>query len=368
MTSICHWIRCKGIFIGALLLVVGIPAIASAQTATAWPEADKLFHSDPRWLGADGAFSIDLGSDRVLWLFGDTFVARKPGDARRRAAFVHNTVAIQTGYDPSHASMKFYWRTTKGAPAEIFESEGKIWMWPSAGIRVGNRLLLFCSRIAPDHKKNSLGFRSAGWVAYLVSNPEDEPAAWLLQKVMEGRNKIILASSVLRENNFVYLVGVSDPDHDLYLAQLTAKAVEQGRLSALEWWSGNDWQSSESSSQPVIRAAATEASVQRDPRGAGFLEINSQGFGPTDIVMRCSPTLEGPWSAPQNIYRPPESNAPDAFVYAGKSHPELSGSDLVITYAGNGSDERLATDMSIYFPRFVRVQLPRGVSAGCRGN
>lgn len=368
MTSICHWIRCKKIARWLVLLVVAIPAVALAQTATPWREADKLFRSDPNWLGADGAFSIDLGSDRVLWLFGDTFVARKPGDARRVAAFVRNTVAIQTGYDPSHASMKFYWRTTKGAPAEIFESQGKIWMWPSSGIRVGNRLLLFCSRIATDHTKNSLGFQSAGWVAFLVSNPEDEPTAWSLQKVMDGRGKIVLASSILREGNFVYLVGVSDPNHDLYLARLSAKAVEQGSLGALEWWSGQHWQPSESSSKPVIREAATEASVQRDPRGAGFLEINSQGFGATNIVMRCALHLEGPWSAPQEIYRPPESNAPDAFVYAGKSHPELKGADLVITYAANESDEKLATDMSIYFPRFVRVQLAHDNPAARPGN
>jgi len=368
VTYSCHWIRCKDTFRRALLVVVAIPAVASAQTATAWPEADKLFHSDPRWLGADGAFSIDLGNDRVLWLFGDSFVARKPGNGRRNAAFVRNTVAIQTGYDPSHAAIKFYWRTIKGEPAEIFQSEGKIWMWPSHGIRVGNRLLLFCSRIASDPTKNSLGFKSAGWVAYFVSNPDKEPTAWSLQKAMEGYGKIVLASSVLREGEFVYLVGVSDPDHDLYIARLTAKAVEQGRFSALEWWSGKGWQPSESSSQPVIRGAATEASVQRDPRVSGFIEINSRGFGATDIVTRCAPRLEGPWAPPQEIYRPPESNAPDAFVYAGKSHPELRGADLVITYAANGSDERVATDMSIYFPRFVRVQLAQESPASCRAN
>src|SRR5215467_7748298 len=48
---------------------------AHAQTAAPWPEADCIFRSDPRWLGADAAFSVDLGQGRVLWLFGDSFVA-----------------------------------------------------------------------------------------------------------------------------------------------------------------------------------------------------------------------------------------------------------------------------------------------------
>jgi hypothetical protein len=145
-----------------LLFLIGISTASIAQTAVAWPEADKLFHSDSRWLGADGAYSIDLGNNRVLWMFNDTFVARHRGDDRPHAAFLRNTVAIQTGYDPSLATIKFYWRTRKGRPSEIFPSEGPIWMWPGSGTRVGNRLLLFCERVASDSAKDSLGFKPVG--------------------------------------------------------------------------------------------------------------------------------------------------------------------------------------------------------------
>lgn len=167
---------------------------------------------------------------------------------------------------------------------------------------------------------------------------------------------MMMASAALHEGGFVYLFGASEPEHDLYLARCGIGEIELGRLKGLEWWSGSGWRVSESERQPVMRAVGTEASVQRDPRG-GFLEVNSQGFGASDIVMRTAPRLEGPWGAPQTIYRPPESDAPGVFVYAGKSHPELQGANIVITYVANGDDERLATDMSIYFPRFVRVQL-----------
>ena len=44
-------------------------------TAEAWPEADAMFHRDPRWLGGDDAYSIDLGDGRIAWFFGDSFVA-----------------------------------------------------------------------------------------------------------------------------------------------------------------------------------------------------------------------------------------------------------------------------------------------------
>jgi hypothetical protein len=343
--------------ISILLLVIGIGPLAAAQPGKPWPEADKLFHSDPRWLGADGAYSVDLGNGRVLWIFNDTFVARRAGDDRRHAAFVHNTIAIQSGYDPSQATIKFYWRTRRGRPSEIFASEGQAWMWPRAGIRIRNRLLLFSGRIASDSAKDSLGFKSVGWNAYWVRNPDDEPSVWNLKAAAKSSDSVMMASAVLRDGRFVYLFGESEPEHDLYLARLGLETLAKGKFGPLEWWSGGGWQTAASGRRPIQLATGTETSVQRDPRGNGFIEINTRGFGATDIVMRRAENLEGTWGAPVIIYRPPESDAPDAFVYAGKSHAELKGADLVLTYAANGPDEKVAKDMSLYFPRFVKVDL-----------
>ena len=66
------------------------------------------------------------------------------------------------------------------------------------------------------------------------------------------------------------------------------------------------------------------------------------------------PETQGKMLAGMSVIRDGE------FLYAfeGKSHPELTGADLVITYTANGSDERLATDMSICFPRFVKIEMP----------
>ena len=337
--------------------VVGIASTAVTQTGIAWPEADKLFHSDPRWLGADGAFSIDLGNGHVLWMFSDTFVARKPGDPRSKAAFVHNTVAIQSGYDPSRATIRFYWRTRRGEPSEIFPSQGPVWMWPGSGIRIGNKLLLFCTRVVHDSAKDSLGFKSVGWNAYWVTNPDGDPTRWKLRFAAEVSDSVFMASAALRDQGFVYLYGESEPEHDLYVARLSADSFAAGKLAPLQWWSGKGWETSASSRHPIQLSAGTETSVQRDPGGRGFIEVNSRGFGASDIVIQRAENLEGPWSPAQLVYRPPESDAPNAFVYAGKSHAELKGADLILTYAANGPDEKVAKDMSRYFPRFVKVEL-----------
>jgi len=337
-----------------ITLALSLSSVAASQIGVAWPEADQLFHSDSRWLGADGAYSIDLGNGRVLWTFSDSFVSGRPNADRPHSAFLHNTVAIQSGYDPSQATIKFYWRNKRGKPGEIFPNEGKVWMWPGSGIRVGNRLLLFCERVAADHAKNSLGFKSVGWNAYWVMNPDDEPSAWKMKAAAKVNDTLILTPQALRDDRFVYLFAMND---NLYLARLRIESFAQGKLCPMQWWTGNDWQTAQSSRRPILRDAGTEPSIQSNPNGTGFIEVTSEGFGAADLILRRAQHLEGPWSAPQKIYRPPESDAPDAFVYAGKSHAELTGANLILTYVANGFDKSVAHDMTRYFPRFVKVEL-----------
>jgi hypothetical protein len=331
---------------------------SSIPASKLWPEADQLFRSDPRWLGGDAAFSVDLGAGRVLWLFGDSLVARKAPASRKTSIMVRNSVAIQAGYDPVRATLKFYWGVRRGQPIDFAPPEGKIWLWPAHGIRLGDRLLLFYSRVAPEHKKDSLGFKLAGWTAFLIDNPGQEPSAWTLRRldVPDSQGKIIVGISVIQIDDFLYVFGASEPEHDVYLVRWPASGAAKGQLLSPEWWCGSDgWQSNISKRRPIIRDVSSEFSIQRDPRGNGFVEVNTQGFGAADLVMRCAQVLQGPWSGPQKFYRPPESDGPDPFVYAGKSHPELTGADLIITYVASGSDQVLANNMSVYYPRFVRL-------------
>ncbi len=350
--------------LGCLIVLGLLPFLCAAQTATAWPEADRLFRTDPRWLGGDGAFSVDLGDNRVLWLFGDSFVAGKPGQQRSESNMPRNTLAIQTGYDPSRASMKYYWRTRRDQPDSFFQEQGENWLWPMHGVRLGNHLLLFCSIIGPDKSPKSLGFRGVGWTAFLVSNPAQDPFHWVIRRIHPPVNpwNVMVGVAALLEGDYVYLFGFDEPRHDAYLLRIAVSSASAGNLSAFEWWCGADrgWVEQKKVDRkpaPVFTAGSTEFSVHLDRGKHRYVEVQSVGFGGSDISLRWSDHLVGPWSQLERTYRPPESDEPGAFVYAGKAHPELLGADLIATYAANATDERLAKDMSIYFPRFVRIHL-----------
>ncbi|HEY3450323.1 MAG TPA: hypothetical protein VGK67_28465 [Myxococcales bacterium] len=326
---------------------------AKTYTAKAWPEADALFRQSDRWTGADAAYSVDLGNDRILWLFGDTFVSKTPGSGRAGAFFPHNTVGIQVGRDPSKATMTFYWGNAHGSPSSFFPNAEKNWFWPLHGVRLGSRLLLFLQEIAPV--AGGLGFEAVGGVALAVDNPDAEPSQWAPRRLDEPAHPFgaILGMATLVDADWLLSVSLVEPgSHDAHLARWALADAQAGTLAVPQWWSGT-W-STTATPKALWRAGAPELSVQR--RCDGFATIQSPGFGGTTISIATSPTITGPWSGFTQVYRPPESDRANVLVYAAKSHPELTGAEYVVTYASNSTDfATLVNDLSLYFPRFVKI-------------
>src|SRR5438876_6968550 len=155
---------------------------APGANAAQWPEADRLFHQDPRWLGADGAYTVPLGDGRILWLFGDTFVAKTERHLRSESKMVRNTVAVQRGDDPTAATMTFYWRGTGDAPESFFPEDGDRWYWPGHGIRLGRSLVLFFQRVKSTPEQG-LGFEADGWRAAIIDDASGDPLQWNVRMI-----------------------------------------------------------------------------------------------------------------------------------------------------------------------------------------
>lgn len=345
-----------------LALAIGCRPADLEVVAERWSEADALFEGDARWLGADAAFSVDLGDDRTLWLFGDTFVGLTDDSDRSDSRMVRNTVGVQTGRDPTASTMEFAWREAGGEPASFFPESGDEWIWPGQGIRRAEGLTLFVSRVGPSDE--GLGFRAAGWTAYRVAEPDLPPLQWDVQELAVPETDFDLVGGVAAAevDGQVLAWCVNEPNsHDLFLMRWTSDDFAAGELTRPQWWSDGGWVDHEAlSGRPttVIAAAATEFSMSPQPGGDGWLQVQTLGFGSTTIGVRTAEQPQGPWSSATDVFRPPESDRDDAFVYAGKGHPELEGADLVVTYAANAWDFwDLVADPTLYYPRFVKLTL-----------
>ena len=340
-----------------LALVASCKGPSPSVTADTWPEADALFHADPRWLGADGAYSVDLGAGRSLWLFGDTYLASHPGGTRQDALFLRNSAAIQTGRDPSRALIEFYWGEDEGgAPQSFLPQDGDEWFWPNGGARVGGSLLLFWSRV---RSTSGGGFEQYTWRATVVPDPDDPPAMWTFPDAAlpADDHGVAFVGGAMADSDFVYAWGEL-PGHDLVALRWPVASAASADLSAPDWWCGDRW-AVDCGGAPavVISTRAPELSVHADRRLARCVMVQSEGYGASTLALRTAPAPQGPWSDVVSFFRPPESLAEQAFVYAGKAHPELTGASLVATYVPS-TFGATPTDDDLYRPHFVRISYP----------
>jgi hypothetical protein len=329
-----------------------------------WEEAQNLFRSDPCWLGGDGASSIDLGTRKSLWLFGDSFICTKGSPSRRDAVMVRNSVAVQSGRDPVKASMRFVWKTIDGIPASFFPEEGDDWFWPGSGALLNKRaLIIFLVKVRTSNTE--LGFTPDGWKAVLVDAPLKDPGAWKLRDLACPATGDILvgSSSILIRDGFLYAFSTNWKDNSTYLLRWPFKDVSRGRLSRPQWWMGTaaGWMVAKPLNLkpvPVIKAAQVEFTVHYEPRIKGYLQVQTLSLADSCLAVRSSARLNGPWSDPTCIYKPPEKDSPGLLLYAGKAHKAFIGADLAFTYAVNATDkDRILDDMNIYYPKVLKGKI-----------
>jgi hypothetical protein len=336
--------------------------VAGGIETRTWEEADDLFRGDLRWLGADDAYSIDLKDGRVLWLFGDTFIANNAKRLRSESTFVRNTIGIQTGYDPSKAAITFYWRGSKLRPESFFPEMSGAWHWPGHGIRLDSKLLVFLMVIRKAD--NELGFVTVGWHGVMISNVDSRPSNWQLTWLKEPPQNfgvLIGSGSVLRSDNYIYAFGYRPATRDIHAVRWHVSDVLAEKMDQPQWWAGPDsgWKAAsqmDGQPVPVLADGQSEFSIHYEPEIHRFVEVQSVGFGPAWIAMRSSETLTGPWSPTIQFYLPEEYRIPDIMIYAAKAHPHLIGDGLVLTYVTNSFnfDQAVRNDQ-IYYPRFLRI-------------
>lgn len=310
---------------------------------TDWPEADYLFRHDERWIGGDGALTVDLGQDRILWLFGDSFISQPSERTDKNAFFIRNSVAIQTGKNPTNAFMEFYWRSEDNAAKSYVPDLPGAWYWPGHGVVIENTLVTFWGKLCQE---GASGFTNCGgWEVLLVDHPEQSPDQWQPRYVKQPAFDpgVNVGAAVIVQNRFLYAFGTKTDYHDVYLVRWPTQDIIKGDLSKAEWKTSGGWSTTQADA--IFEDGSPEFSVHYIKKINRWVMIESDGYGDTTLALRTAPNLTGPWSDVQPFYRPEESFKPKAFVYAGKGHTDIEGADIVLTYVSQ--DE--------YVPRFIRL-------------
>lgn len=328
-----------------------------------FPEADTLFQKDPRWLGGDGASSIAIGHEEILWLFGDTFIGTDGLKDRKKSVMIRNSIAIQKGSDPTKAGIHFYFRDSKGKPAPYFQLPHLGEVWPSMGILVRDKLFVFLMSVVTV--KNDLGFHIGAWHCVSVMDRSPAPEAWAWRQVPPPASPSglpLTLTFVFSEKRYVYGFLTHKTSHDIYLCRWPIEDFFNERLLNPSWWRPSEkrWTTMKKLKKgaailPIFRDGQMEFSIEWQPLLKQYMLVQSQGFGNAPIGIRRANKITGPWSPFTPLFSPPFSHWKNIVTYAAKSHPEQTGAPLIFTYAVNSLDfNELLSDNRIYFPYFLK--------------
>ncbi len=331
------------------------------------PRYEALFQHPSGWIGGDGAYSAALGSNRFLWLFGDTLIGQVKDGRRIIAGVIPNSIAIQMGSELLGASIDFF---PNGDPAPFVKPEdGPGWFWPYHALRTPEGLYLFLLQLDRADSPPPFGFRLVStWLGH-VSNPEEAPHRWILsqQKIPWANAQRQFGSFVLMKGDYCYIYGtVAEPMNKGISWHMILARAPIGRLADFNSWlffRDGEWIADVDRASRICEKVASEFSVSFQPLLNQYVLVYTEmGFSEHSnySVMRFSPNLHGPWSDPVRVHRCPEAQRdPRICCYAAKGHPEISLSpeELILTYVANScnGDLQVLSDASLYRPRFLRI-------------
>jgi Domain of unknown function (DUF4185) len=355
----------------ALLLALWLTSCAPQPLVTVreLPAFNRLFDREEGWTGADGAYSVALGEDRTLWLFGDTWIGKIRDGRHVDASLINNSVAVQKGTDPATATVRFYYRHANDGRPESFirPTDGKCWFWMYDGILAPDGLYLFLIEL---ERAEPSGFRLVGtWLAQ-IPNPTDAPTDWhiRLKRIPWARfspsGDLFFGSAILEDGGFYYIFGIDEVVrngwHDKFM--IVAR-VPKGHLWDLDQWrfhGDGKWKPDLGSLTRLCGEMANEYSVSYLERLGQYVAVYTEEGISDFTVARKAPTPYGPWSSPIRLYTCPEAAwGPSIICYAAKGHPSLSSRPdvLIVSYVANSTDFwQMASDAKLYRPRFFQVE------------
>jgi hypothetical protein len=335
------------------------------------PQHEALFQRTEGWTGGDGVFSVGLDPNRILWLFGDTFIGEVKDGRHLNFVLVNNTIAVQKGMEPATTTIDFFHgRTTKGEPAAFVRpSDGTGWFWPYHGVRTQEGLFLFLIQVERTDGPPAFDFRTVATWLGMVSNPDDPPERWqvLQRKIPWSNENRLFGSAVLMKGEDCYIYGtVDETSGSVRKKQLILARVPAAQIMDFNQWrfySDGEWVAEVDRAGRLGENMANEFSVSFQPAINRYLMLYTQDSMSKYMVFRLAPAPEGPWGLPIQFYRCPEAEwDPRIFCYAAKGHPELSGSpeEIIVTYTTNSMDLALIeSDTRFYHPKFLRLLFHR---------
>lgn len=298
-------------------------------------------------MGGDSIASATLADGRTLWLFGDSFIGEPDAQDRRGATLIDNSLAVSTCSSGEFA-IAYEWLGTRDAPMAIFDDDDpQTRLWPLAA-RAEDGIVHVFVTIVTVIDDSALGFETKGAALVDLTIDDGPPSQWKQHWTALDIPAGLVGGTILDGSGPLrFAVAREDEPFEVHMFEMD----ESGSLS---------------DSDTIFKGGVSEMSLIEGADGSWRLTQTRAGMFSPDVIMRAAPSLNGPWTDPETVYRFPEMQPgnphyrKDAFCYAAKEHPALAppGAAL-LTYACNtGDTDALERDMTLYRPRVVVLPDP----------
>ena len=327
---------------------------------------DTLFTAQQKgWLGADAAHSIVLSEERVLWLFGDTYIGEvRDGHRYPEGYHINNCIAIEDRSKGVPGEIKYYWGEKNGYPTAFFPPQADMpghFFWPTSGLVVKGRLLLFSFAM----QANDTTWWLAGTVVAAINNYKDDPALWQAEyyDLELGNNQFGIHSALFLEGEYIYFMGFSEfsEGQSAILGRAEQKGFcENPSGNLIEYWSKgwfkNQWCSIPNKLVPLFSPGVTETDIQYISDWKLFVATTYDPMKP-EICLTTANSLTGPWTEPVHIFTNPDHVT---MTYAARPHPQISreSGEIIISYITSPTSLDITKEsMDTYRPRFLKIKL-----------
>jgi hypothetical protein len=313
-------------------------------------------HRGPGWAGADLTASVPLGDDRVLWLFGDTFVGRVATSGVRAPGtlMVNNSAMVQTGncFRPLLGG-------TPAAPAAWIAPARRdgSWYWPADAVVDGGRLHVLLMHVVDTGGK----IGHVDGIHRATLRLPDLTLERIVAIPHTSQRHYGIGTSY--DDAFVYLWGSAQRWRGSWDRAMFVARVPRGRLDSgqLEYWTGGRWSPDARAAKPVVAEGLGHKVSVHQHRG-GWLAVSKRAeFMSDDLAAWWAPTPEGPWKSLGRLLAVPRHPTAGTFTYMGSAHPALRQPDgrLIVAWNVNTFDlKALIADAYLYGPRFALVTVP----------
>lgn len=322
------------VVLAALLLVA-----SSACSGDDLPEATRLCDlgrgNDQGIVGHDLAASVRLPDDRVLFVFGDTYLGRIEGDTRTATGLLNSTGAVIPAGEEVCSDRIRYLTDDEGEPRALLPDPPRdaTAFWPVDVAVDGDEVWMlyrWVRRSGPGPL--AIEVLGTGLAVADVDDLEFTPAADLL---VEGGEPLPSAVRSVDGGLAVLVCSGEEDDRDCQLHDLDTEDTEIGAARP----------------EPPVGMAAAEMGLARvEVVGSETWQVSSM----PDLGCRLevASLIDGEWDDETVLAPDP---AGDGICYAGRLQEPFSTADQLIATWVESPEERADADQ--YWPHVERIDL-----------